>query len=217
MYQQSEIQQVDDKIYQWYLRDGSRLTMLMSAMAHDFSIQDALFDYLEGKTAVAIMGGHKMKRASAAYHNVVLLAWNLAKNGFVVVTGGGPGAMEAANLGAYLYANSTEEVKEALELIGSSNAESSNREVEFLDREAPRRVLARFGDPSFRPSLGIPTWKYGHEPPNMFASWQAKMFSNALREDGIISIANAGVIFTPGSAGTRQEVFQDGEIFPPKK
>lgn len=49
------------------------------------------------------------------------------------------------------------------------------------------------------PSLGIPTWKYGHEPSNVFATWQAKFFSNAVREDGLIQIANCGIIYTPGN------------------
>lgn len=56
--------------------------------------------------------------------------------------------------------------------------------------------------------MGIPTFRYGHEPSNRFATWQAKFFSNALREDEVISICTGGIIFTPGSAGTRQEIFQ---------
>ena len=34
-----------------------------------------------------------------------------------------------------------------------------------------------------RLSLGVPTWFYGHEPPNLFATRIAKFFTNALRED----------------------------------
>ena len=58
-------------------------------------------------------------------------------------------------------------------------------------------------------SLGIPTWFYGHEPPNVFATWCAKYFENSVREDGLLALANAGVVFMPGGAGTMQEVFQD--------
>ena len=36
------------------------------------------------------------------YANVVWLSYKLARKGFLVATGGGPGAMEAGNLGAYL-------------------------------------------------------------------------------------------------------------------
>ncbi len=58
-------------------------------------------------------------------------------------------------------------------------------------------------------SLGIPTWFYGHEPPNAFASQIAKYFSNAIREDTLLHVCTAGVVFLPGRGGTVQEVFQD--------
>ena len=55
----------------------------------------------------------------------------------------------------------------------------------------------------------MPTWFYGHEPTNQFASHAAKYFANSIREDGLLAIATRGVVFAPGSAGTTQEVFQD--------
>jgi predicted Rossmann-fold nucleotide-binding protein len=58
-------------------------------------------------------------------------------------------------------------------------------------------------------SLGIPTWLYGHEPATPFATHIAKYFDNALREDHLLTIAKGGVIYSPGSAGTMQEIFQD--------
>ena len=82
--------------------------------------------------------------------------------------------------------------------------------------------------PSFRPSItdwaatglavrraypgdggvSIPTWFYGHEPPNVFATSIAKYFSNALREDVLLSRARGGILYLPGAAGTVQEIFQ---------
>ena len=59
-------------------------------------------------------------------------------------------------------------------------------------------------------SLGVPTWLYGHEPPNAFATHVAKYFANSLREDGLVSLATGGIVFAPGRAGTVQEIFQDG-------
>ena len=38
-------------------------------------------------------------------------------------------------------------------------------------------------------SLGVPTWFYGHEPSNLFASHIAEYFANSVREDGLLAIA----------------------------
>jgi predicted Rossmann-fold nucleotide-binding protein len=58
-------------------------------------------------------------------------------------------------------------------------------------------------------SLGIPTWRYGHEPSTPFATHVAKFFENSIREDNILTLAFGGIIYTPGSAGTLQEIFQE--------
>ena len=63
--------------------------------------------------------------------------------------------------------------------------------------------------PKQHESLGVPTWFYGHEPSNIFATHIAKYFANSIREDGILAICYAGIIYAPGSAGTIQEIFQD--------
>ena len=34
-------------------------------------------------------------------------------------------------------------------------------------------------------------------------------FENALREDGLLTIAGGGIVYSPGSAGTLQEIFQE--------
>ena len=57
-------------------------------------------------------------------------------------------------------------------------------------------------------SLSIPTWFYGHEPTNVFATDIAKYFSNALREDTLLNRCRGGVVYLPGQAGTVQEIFQ---------
>ena len=59
-------------------------------------------------------------------------------------------------------------------------------------------------------SLGIPTWHYGHEPSNVFATGIAKYFRNATREAILLEVCDAGIVFLPGAGGTVQEVFQDG-------
>eukprot|EP00611_Tribonema_gayanum_P026002 TRINITY_DN6079_c0_g1_i1.p1 TRINITY_DN6079_c0_g1~~TRINITY_DN6079_c0_g1_i1.p1 ORF type:complete len:537 (-),score=134.76 TRINITY_DN6079_c0_g1_i1:253-1755(-) len=206
MYRQEELQDMDAAAYQWFL-DNRGIRSLIAQSIHDFFIQDALMDYLEGKTVVVVMGGHGLKRNSEDYKQVARLGFALANAGYVVATGGGPGAMEATNLGAYMVSRGGEaELEAALNLL----IESANPGIdpEYKDVGAAAAVLERYGWPTWEPSLGVPTYVYGHEPSNVFCTWQAKMFSNAIREDGLIQIANGGIIYTPGSAGTRQEVFQ---------
>ena len=58
-------------------------------------------------------------------------------------------------------------------------------------------------------SLAIPTWVNVGEPISQFASHIAKYFSNSIREDGLLAVATAGIVFAPGGAGTMQEIFQD--------
>ena len=50
--------------------------------------------------AVSIFGGSRVRRGSRHYRKAVQVAQALAREGFSIITGGGPGIMEAANLGA---------------------------------------------------------------------------------------------------------------------
>ncbi|MCZ6694985.1 MAG: TIGR00730 family Rossman fold protein [Acidobacteria bacterium] len=50
--------------------------------------------------AVSIFGGSRVRRNSPHYRKAVAVSQALARDGFSIITGGGPGIMEAANLGA---------------------------------------------------------------------------------------------------------------------
>jgi len=50
--------------------------------------------------AVSIFGGTRVRKGSKAYRLAVQVSQALAREGFSIITGGGPGIMEAANLGA---------------------------------------------------------------------------------------------------------------------
>jgi predicted Rossmann-fold nucleotide-binding protein len=112
--------------------------------------------------------------------------------------------MEAANLGAYAAPFEDAMLDEACELLAT--APSFTPSISDWARAA-FEVRARY--PRGGRSVGIPTWFYGHEPPNAFASHIAKYFANATREDGLLARSNAGVVFLPGAAGTVQEIFDN--------
>ncbi|MFQ5878360.1 MAG: TIGR00730 family Rossman fold protein [Acidobacteriota bacterium] len=50
--------------------------------------------------AVSIFGGSRVRKGTRIYRKAVEVARALGRDGFSIITGGGPGIMEAANLGA---------------------------------------------------------------------------------------------------------------------
>ena len=208
----------DFKVYKEYCCQGKSPRSINTSLArrlHDHSITDALEKQLEGEKVVAIMGGHSMERQDPFYKKVATVARELTRAGFLMVSGGGPGAMEATHLGAYFAAREESELTAAIEIIKKrpSGAEPGKEyeDPDWLHRAWRVMQAYPIADGPEEPckSIGIPTWLYGHEPPAPFATHIAKYFANSVREDGLLAIANHGVVFAPGSAGTTQEVFQD--------
>ena len=203
---------------------------------HDTAVSWELYEALGGRRVVAIMGGHGMARNSPGYRLVAELAFALAGKDFLLLSGGGPGAMEATHLGARSVGSALG-LAEALTMIGADElgappeAPPDDRLV-FPFRTAdelfegsggaiPAQVarLHAWQAPAFAvaaatagdagTSIGVPTWMYGNEPPTPLATSHAKYFDNSIREDGLLALATAGVVFAPGRAGTLQEIFQD--------
>jgi len=166
-------------------------------------LQTFLSKYDERHT-VGIMGGHAMLRTDEAYLETVLISKELTERGYLMLSGGGPGAMEATHLGAWLAGRSYDEVLEALDIIKVAPCFKSEGWL-ATSLELKKR-FPRIGDAC---SLAIPTWFYGHEPPTAFATHIAKFFDNSVREDTILTEAYGGLIYMPGSAGTLQEIFQE--------
>jgi len=192
---------MDAMAYAWS-RQPRAVDRTLAAALHDHAIGDALEEFVEGRELVGVLGGHALPRDDPGYRDAALLGRQLATE-FTVATGGGPGAMEAANLGAWMVEHDEVELDEAIGVLA--------RSPRFADdptawARAGFEVRRRWT--GGRDSLGIPTWFYGHEPPNPLASTIAKYFSNATREDVLLTVCRRGLVFLPGAAGTVQEIFQ---------
>ena len=201
----------DTNVYRHYLSFGKQDVIdvheTLARSLHDHFIScclHQLLDIYEEKMVIGIMGGHAKRRDDPGYRQIVFLSKKLTEMGRLMVTGGGPGAMEATHLGAWMAGRSDEEVNEAVDMLMPS---PTFKDKGWLSRSF--EVMERFPLQTEYRSLAIPTWYYGHEPTAPFATDIAKYFDNSVREDGIVTIAKGGIVYTPGSAGTMQEIFQD--------
>lgn len=188
-------------------RAHRQIAATLGEALHDHAISDALDDALEDVPTdrrVGIMGGHALARGSAGYADAARLARAITRTGSLVFTGGGPGAMEAANLGAWLAPAADDALDEALDLLAQTP--SFTPDIDAWAGSA-RQVRERW--PLGGRSVGIPTWFYGHEPPNLFATDIAKFFANPLREATLLERCGGGIVYLPGAAGTVQEIFAD--------
>jgi len=185
---------------------AKNLQLILARNEHDTRLMYAARVYLSKKRVVGFMGGHSLKRDSEGYLSCARIARAFTRLGFVVLTGGGPGAMEAAALGAYFAGMEDSKLDGAIRILSKA---SSHLDKDWLARaldvvlEFPRSK----DDCEKYPSLGIATWLYASEPTNIFSTKVAKIFQNSVREDFLANHTSHGVVFLQGSFGTFQEMF----------
>ena len=85
----TDLFQEDDAVQSW------RIFRIMSEFVNGF---DILRKY---STAATFFGSARLSPTDPTYKAAEALAARLARKGFAIITGGGPGIMEAANVGAF--------------------------------------------------------------------------------------------------------------------
>src|SRR5204862_6912642 len=100
---------LDARIERYVLDHGFRAPPAPEALAqrlHDHAIDVALSEFLytegDARRVVGIMGSAVTRRHDPWYRAAAEAGRLAARAGYLVASGGGPGIMEAANLGAFL-------------------------------------------------------------------------------------------------------------------
>jgi predicted Rossmann-fold nucleotide-binding protein len=225
----------DFRTYRRYVADGAAtpptLEIRLEQAEHDARIAQALKAFLDRDPKpklVGVMGGHDLSRIDAAYTAVAQLGRHLTRLGYLLVTGGGPGAMEAAHVGATFSGADDAAFARALSALGSvpslpqqlgailtaagDLAPGYEEKADGARSWLNAALEVRDSAPKERgESLAIPTWFYGSEPSTPFASAYAKYFQNSIREEALITQSRAGIVYAQGGGGTLREIFQDVE------
>ena len=207
---------------------------LAAVAAHDAGVNFHLLEYMYRKDNtvpkfVGVMGGASIGRSALAYLKLAELTRFLSQQGFTVVTGGGPGMMEAAHLGAYFSRSSDETWAKVIAAVKEIKANSPSDVISRPVKKKGENGWETFYDEaklhawfawanqlkvlSDTPgeSLAISTWEYGHEPVMPFATAYACYFQNSIRESNLVRESRAGIIYGRGGGGTLREIWQDVE------
>jgi predicted Rossmann-fold nucleotide-binding protein len=196
---------LDGRMASWFASSSSTsIGDLAIRAVHDATVDAAIARFVVGRRVVGVMGGHALSRDSDLYTTVADVGRELTRKGLCVASGGGPGVMEAANLGAWFAALSDPDLDEAIAILAEAPTYAPDPLAYDLRTREVRRRWPAGGE-----SLGVPTWVYADEPTSGFASHIGKYFTNSVRENGLLAIARSGVIYAPGGAGTEQEIFTD--------
>src|SRR5262249_24805530 len=114
----------DTLIYRYFVQHGkSRVPDAPATRAealHDNGVTQPLNRFIHGKPVVGLRGDHGLSRkGNALYEETAFLARDLARNGILVMSGGGAGAMEASHLGVLFRDKTDSELQAAVQRLAA--------------------------------------------------------------------------------------------------
>ena len=133
----------DARVYADYIEKGQQCDDIRETLGrtlHDRAMSSAMREFLsrfDERQVVAIMGGHALQRSEEGYRKVALISKKLTEKGKLMASGGGPGAMEATHLGAWMAGRSEAEFDEAMQILSTAQT--------FRDEGWLRALLAEKG------------------------------------------------------------------------
>ncbi len=151
---------------------------------------------------VGVMGRGSLHRDSKQYLEAALIGKTLAEADYIVVTGGGPGAMEATHLGVWFAGRPKKDLLEAIAILSKSpttHSKGYQQKTELVKQKYPRVKQTI--------DLAIPTLVYGVSQSTTFAHYYVSYFNNAIREETLLILSKNGVVLLPGGFGTMLELF----------
>ncbi|KRP84838.1 hypothetical protein AOQ73_40725 [Bradyrhizobium pachyrhizi] len=224
----------DFSVFRAFVKEGGAVPKTLDIRRrqaeHDSCIGDGLRRFLKAhdRPLVGIMGGHSVPRDDAAYRDLALLAGHLNERGYLIVTGGGPGIMEAAHFGVVFSGRNAAKFDEALAFLkgtprfpdldglidsdGNVAPDMEGKRIQARDWLAASLKARSMAEGELPVSLAIPTWLYGAEPTMPFASHYGKYFQNSIREEALVNNSRTGIVYGHGGGGTLREIFQDVEL-----
>lgn len=200
LYTKEWIEKNTVKVQHWYTHNQHDAYDVEMMALHDGVVKELFLRLYGSRKIVGVMGGTSeyIPRTSQNYKNIARICRSLALEDFVIATGGGDGAMEAANLGAKFSVYSEEDLEEALKLAEQyPEGGTEPEDVKFykaLFEKWPKQSINAFASS---------TWTYTDN--NWLCQYQARFFSDALAEFLLVDHCNCGIIFAPGGPGTRFE------------
>jgi predicted Rossmann-fold nucleotide-binding protein len=198
----------DALAYQWSRQPLEREDILGLTLRglHDDSISDALDEWSAGRRIIGVMGGHALERGTDGYTQAALLGRSVARAGFTVATGGGPGAMEAANLGAYLSPYPDEALTQSLSALAAVPSFQSGHQL--VGAHGLRGAHAVPQGPRGRVAVRADLVLRARAAERLRLGDRQVLLQRAARGRAARARANAALVFLPGAAGTVQEIFQ---------
>ena len=181
----------------------------IAQVLHDQGVGQAMRAYVaasveKGRHIVGVMGGASTPRNAPAYRLAAATAKAVSEAGSWWQPAAASGLWRLGNLGAYFAGRADDELLGAIDDLKRCPVYLGH-EAQYIDSARSITASQRAG----APSLAVATWRFDEEPISQFATDVAKLFQNSVREEGLLSIADAGVAYFKGGFGTLREIFQD--------